>query len=659
MEAEMRTTRARALIVLGGLAIVLGAGDAAAQVPPLSSLPVPRPANLGEFLRDEQAAVALGKALFWDMQVGSDGVQACATCHFLAGADPRRKNQVSPGLLRVRFERDAAGNPVAVPDPDYSFEGQGPNDVLRRSDFPFRRLADPTDRESAIVADSNNVASSQGVHYAIYGASGWPEPDPEHFRVGQGRRAANVRRVEPRNTPTMINAVFNHRNFWDMRAQHEFNGVNPFGDRDPGAFVYAVRGPGSLEKVPVRLENASLASQAVGPPTNNFEMSADGRPFPIVGRSLTLEIGRRHRAIARRLRGQVPLGRQLVHRDDSVLGPYSRWPRRGLSVDYEALIRRAFQPRWWASNKLIRVAEDGTTTVVTRPDGNPQTGEYTLIEYNFSLFFGLAVQAYEATLVSDDTPFDRFLRDPASAPLSAAAERGRQVFFNLNPAPAARGNCLFCHSGSLLSEASADSVATRGLIRTSGGQLSDTGTRNIGVRETADDLGNGGLDPFGAPLSVAVRDSASGSTLAADGTFKIPGLRNVELTAPYFHNGGESTLLDVITFYARGGNQGGASNPIQTRDGTVIGGLSVLNFTAAPDADAVKADLVAFLESLTDERVRRRAAPFDHPQLFVPHGHPGNSQSVIQQRGQAIDSMVVIPATGRNGGAPLPGFLGD
>ena len=115
------------------------------------------------------------------------------------------------------------------------------------------------------------------------------------------------------------------------------------------------------------------------------------------------------------------------------------------------------------------------------------------------------------------------------------------------------------------------------MIRTAGGQVSDTGTRNIGVRETTDDLGNGGLDPFGFSLSVAVRDAA-GTPLAADGTFKIPGLRNVELTAPYFHNGGERTLLDVVNFYARGGNLGGETNPIQTRDGTVIGGLSVLNF---------------------------------------------------------------------------------
>ena len=72
-----------------------------------------------------------------------------------------------------------------------------------------------------------------------------------------------------------------------------------------------------------------------------------------------------------------------------------------------------------------------------------------------------------------------------------------------------------------------------------------------------------------------------------------------------------------------------------------------------------KADLVAFLESLTDERVRIAAAPFDHPQIFVPNGHPGNGTAVMQRDGQAVDSFLEIPATGRNGGPVLPGFLED
>src|SRR5262245_16406192 len=52
----------------------------------LRAVAVPGPSNLGDFVSDPAMARALGKALFWDMQVGSDGVQACASCHFRAGA---------------------------------------------------------------------------------------------------------------------------------------------------------------------------------------------------------------------------------------------------------------------------------------------------------------------------------------------------------------------------------------------------------------------------------------------------------------------------------------------------------------------------------------------------------------------------------------------
>ena len=73
------------------------------------------------------------------------------------------------------------------------------------------------------------------------------------------------------------------------------------------------------------------------------------------------------------------------------------------------------------------------------------------------------------------------------------------------------------------------------------------------------------------------------------------------------------------------------------------------------------AAIVAFLEALTDERVLYRRAPFDHPQLFVPNGHPGNSSSTIDADGdgRADDLMIEIPAVGAAGGAPLPGFLQD
>jgi cytochrome c peroxidase len=665
----MRTRRARlcAALFLVSSSAILGAGGVTAQVLPLSSIAVPKPSNLGEYIRDEKAAIVLGKALFWDMQVGGDNVQACGTCHFRAGADPRNKNQISPGLLRVLFQPDENGNPSAVPNPDHNFDGQGPNDTLRPEDFPFRKLQNPADRDSPVLSDSNNVVSSAGVHFLKFGETGNPGPDPDGFYVGTGRRRANVRRVEPRNTPTMINAVFNFNNFWDGRASHFFNGKNPFGASDPNAILYRADNPHNPVPTSVLLDNSSLASQAVGPPTNETEMSSVGRTFPDVGHDLIRDIGRRHRFNALRLLFARPLALQLVHRDDSVLGPHSRAPLRGLNVTYEALIRQAFQPRWWNSTRFIRVAEDGTTTIASQRDSDPVTDEFTLMEYNFSLFFGLAVQAYTATLVSDDTPFDRFLKDPVNAPLSEAAERGRRIFFNLNPntppeAAGPRGGCSFCHSGSLLSEASVEMVTARGRIRETGNpvQRSDTGMRNIGVRATTEDIGGGADSPFGDPLSFAAQQPLpAGARLAVDGTVKIPGLRNVALTAPYFHTGGELTLLDVVNFYARGGNFGGAT-PIVTRDGTVIGGLGVLNFnvsTPTIDSDAAKADLVEFLKALTDERVRRAAAPFDHPQIFVPNGHPGDENSVAQVNQRARDSFQMIPAVGRNGADPLPGFL--
>jgi len=91
--------------------------------PPLSAVPLPLPDLIAERITvNNAAAIQLGKALFWDMQVGSDGVQACASCHFQAGADPRITNQVSPGLLAGDTVFDIPGHP---------------NGTLTADNFPF------------------------------------------------------------------------------------------------------------------------------------------------------------------------------------------------------------------------------------------------------------------------------------------------------------------------------------------------------------------------------------------------------------------------------------------------------------------------------------------------------------------------------------------
>jgi cytochrome c peroxidase len=562
---------------------------------------------------DKRLAIVLGKALFWDMQVSSDGIQACASCHFHAGADSREKNQMSPGLRRVHAD--------LTPDPDTTF-ALGVNATLTPDDFPIT---------------NNDVVSSQGVFFSIF-EDPTVVPDPDGFRV----QGINVRRVEPRHTPSVINAVFNHRNFWDGRAQPEFNGVNHLGARDTQAHVYRAVKPHMLAPVRLLLNNASLASQTVLPIISDFEMSALGRTPAEVGQNLA----RRKRKHSKKLKALRPLAGQQVHKQDSVLGQYSRAPKPGLTISsYDKLIQAVFRREWWHANSLIAVAPDGTISVVKHAGDDPEVEYYTLLEYNFPLFFGLAVQLYEATLVADDTPFDRWLRGEGE--ISEAAKKGADIFRSQH-----RGRCINCHGGPELTEAAVTTVfdPAKGFTRQREGNLLDRGFNNIGVRPTREDPGVGGRDVLGHTLSIAYQTPLPPQvTFGVDGAFKVPGLRNVELTAPYFHNGGYLTLRDVIDFYSRGGD----FLPIESFAGTTISPLSVPLFTPEETEQ-----LLAFLLTLTDERVRFRQAPFDHPQLFIPNGHPGNEVQVTDDgTGKATDMFREISAVGAGGSDPLPLFL--
>ncbi|MHC5598651.1 MAG: cytochrome-c peroxidase [Nostoc sp.] len=623
----------------------------------LKSVSVPEPSNLGDFVKDKRAAIKLGKALFWDMQVGSDGKTSCASCHFHAGADNRSKNQINPGLLQIN------SNGTANPDTIFSVGNAGaPNYQLKPGDFPFHKLSNPNDPKSLVLSDSNDVTSSQGVFNTkfvdvIPGSAEdqvTNEPDAV-FNVG----GINVRHVQGRNTPTVINAAFNFRNFWDGRAQNIFNGVNPFGLRDPNASVVKAESPNKLEFVKISLNNSSLASQALGPPLSSTELSSNGRTFQEIGDKfgITGKGKKLPRKLAKKLFPLRPLGEQVVHPQDSVLGEDSRWPKPGLkNRTYDQLIQDAFKSEWWKSNRLIQVDAQGQRTFVKKPDRSLETNEYTLMEYNFSLFFGLAIQLYESTLIANDTPYDRFLEGNRKA-LTEQQQNGEILFKSKG--------CIGCHSGLELTSASVSSVTQNGRIkRAPFGSKSpeDTGFFNIGVRPATEDPALGGNDGLfgngqGNPLSEARLAQLgkfqlllgenppilnpplnSSETVVPDGAFKAPGLRNVELTAPYFHNGGQATLEQVVDFYNRGGD---------------FGALSALNLS--PEE---KQELVAFLKALTDDRVKYQKAPFDHPQLFVPNGHPGSTTHVTNDgTGKATDSLLQIPAVGSNGDNGTPDFL--
>ena len=139
--------------------------------------------------------------------------------------------------------------------------------------------------------------------------------------------------------------------------------------------------------------------------------------------------------------------------------------------------------------------------------------------------------------------------------------------------------------------------------------------------------------------------------LVTDAAFKIPTLRNVELTGPYMHNGSMATLEEVVEFYARGGNFEGASKQF----GTVFPQPELQNDPQA------RADLVEFLKALTDDRVRYERAPFDHPALTVPHGHTGDRTRTTAAHPLsstlAKDEGLDIPAVGAAGrSTPLQPF---
>jgi cytochrome c peroxidase len=556
-----------------------------------------------------------------------------------------------------------------MPAADLLFSnGKGPNYQLTPTDFPFTRLAIPNVRGVLDpTMDSNDVVSSQGIHHPNNAV------DPLGFYVA----SSNTRRVEPRNTPTVINAVFNHRQFWDGRADNIFNGVNHVGHRDPNARVLRADDPKKPVPVMIALSNASLASQAVAPIVSDLEMAHPGR----TQLDVAIALAKGQRDNGRRLDNVRPLNGQLVSPTDSVLGPMSRWPNKGvLFPRYDDMIKKAFHEWWWRSKMLIRVNADGSRTLVAKNNGECEEGtcsenEYSLLQYNFAFFFGIAIQLYEETLVSDDTPWDRFRRqhplstDPALNPwtntspahISRLALFGAALF-NDRTRGATNLRCSNCHESNELTDNSVRRVALapNGPRRNRDGNIIDKGFNNIGIRPTDNDLGVGASDTFG-PLSFSREffgnslpanfdGAAVTKGFGVEGAFKIPSLRNVALTAPYFHDGGTLTLRDVVELYSRGGNVA----PITELDGTPIEPLGIPLLTS-DEIDAI----VAFLEALTDERVVYQRAPFDHPQLFVPNGHPGDSVWTIDSNndGLADDVMIEIPAVGAAGGAPLPGFL--
>ncbi len=795
---------------------------------PLSAVPTPPVPGLTAYIRCPKAAIALGKALFWDQQVGSDGVQACASCHFNAGADSRAINQVDPGLRDKdpnspffdTFTLGVLNGSSFLPNyqlhagsPDAGFGG------YHDGDFPLHKpLSDFEISPYNTGAEHHDVISSQGVFPTIFNGikpgSGVENtsPDTDAFFFypdpadPTGVARIYTRRVPPRNTPSAVNAVFNYRNFWDGRARNTCNGANPFGDRDTTSHFFFAPSTGAVPiSGLVRLQNSALCSQALGPPGSNFEMSAAGRNFR--------DIGRKMLALNPLSDTGGPLGAQFVDPTDSELGVYSKAPNGGINRSYPQMIKTAFHPVWWQSVWHICIAADGSETLINPkakpaqkcPDG---AAEFTQMEYNFSLFWGIALQAYESTLRADQTPFDQHLAQqkvfaiPADDVTDAFSFRLRRnivpgsvsvqafnpqldvsdqnvfafddgngtifgegitagsinyrsgqvdllfddppptgfpttVSYNAGISPLTpeqlhgllvfetRGKCIVCHGGPELTNASVAHEGSTPLERMFMGdktvRVYDSGFYHIGARPGHEDIGladfdgipGSGLplsdaataqmqacDPTApgypipapmipgrrgeglapAPLSCFDPNTQLGDQISQRGMVKAPGLRNLALTAPYFHNGGQLTIEQVVEFYDRGGDFGlpsdekpelepGPDGKPRKPPGSCDPTNALVNCLMDPNVEFLglspqeKTDLVDFLRNgLLDQRTLFQMAPFDHPSLIVPNGHPvdpltGYPVPDPNHPGQAMDQYLTIPAIGKAGGQPLPKFL--
>lgn len=223
-----------------------------------------------------------------------------------------------------------------------------------------------------------------------------------------------------------------------------------------------------------------------------------------------------------------------------------------------------------------------------------------------------AVAAFERTLLSFNSPFDRYAAGDVTA-LSPQERDGMKLFRSL------KTRCFECHNFPT---------------------FADDTFRVIGVPETGEhDRGRACVQGEGP-----------------DGAFKTPTLRNIALSAPYMHNGAFDTLEDVIKFYAKGG--GRAELKPQEGIDDKIGKFDI--------TDQEIADLTAFLKSLTDTSLQ------PDPPASVPSGlpvvavktkaTPAPALARAARPGRADRSSAVVgspdaaPSARAVGSAPLIGF---
>lgn len=241
--------------------------------------------------------------------------------------------------------------------------------------------------------------------------------------------------------------------------------------------------------------------------------------------------------------------------EDQVKHPLMSSFEMGMSTERELIARLSSIPEYQSQFKRVFKSDGLTIDTIAK-----------------------AIAAYERTLLSGNSPFDRFITGQKTA-LTEAQKRGWALFKG-------KAKCIECHTYSLQSPF-----------------FTDFKFHNTGVAvadSTLDELVRSFVKSSKDTSGTVLAHSAGFSELGRFavtlqqvdiGAFKTPMLRDLELTSPYMHDGSIKTLIDVVQFYNRGGN---ANRYLDER-------MQALQLT-----DAEVNDLVEFLRSLTSDDVLRQ-----------------------------------------------------
>jgi cytochrome c peroxidase len=183
-----------------------------------------------------------------------------------------------------------------------------------------------------------------------------------------------------------------------------------------------------------------------------------------------------------------------------------------------------------------------------------------------------ALASFQRSLLSGNSPFDRFTYHGETDALSASAKRGR-VLFNSE-----KLECFHCHVGFNLQ----DSVNFVGkpFLET---PFHNTALYNVDGQGAYPAPNTGIFELTGRPADM--------------GRFRVPTLRNVAVTAPYMHDGSIETLDGVLDHYAAGGRTLASGPNAGNGSASPLKSPFMVGFTLTPEE---RADVLAFLESLTD-----------------------------------------------------------